>query len=271
MDVTNATRRSFMCTTGAALPAVLASAVAGTRGPTPDETGPLREQIERLSVQLAILEDANAIRGLHHAYGRCLDTGSHEELVSLFAEDAEVRFGGGRFIGRDQGIRRLYVDRLGQGVAGDKSGPVHGFLLDQTQEQDRIEVAPDRRSARARFHCLIQAGARRVSQGSLMEMARLQGQGTAEWWEGGVYDNAYVREGGTWKIWRLDYRPIWQADYALGWSHARPGDIGPFSRTYPEDPTGPDALIVESDRHRAHADVATFRYPHPVTRNLWEA
>jgi len=44
--------------------------------------------------------------------------------------------------------------------------------------------------------------------------------------------------------------PMWQADYALGWSQARPGDVAPFSRTYPEDPTGPDALIVESDRHR---------------------
>ena len=104
-----------------------------------------------------------------------------------------------------------------------------------------------------------------------MEMARLQGQGTAEWWEGGVYENAYVRIDGAWKIWRLDYRPIWQADYALGWSHARPGDLAPFSTTYPEDPSGPDALIAESDRHRPDTRVATFRHPHPVTRSFWQA
>ena len=104
----------------------------------------------------------------------------------------------------------------------------------------------------------------------MMDMARRQGQGTAEWWEGGVYDNTYLRNDDAWKIWRLDYRPMWQADYALGWSQARPGDVAPFSRTYPEDPTGPDALIVESDQHRPDTHVATFRYPHPVTRNLWE-
>jgi hypothetical protein len=270
MDTTNATRRSFLCTTGAALPVVLASAVAGGREPAPDDGGSLTEQVERLSTRLALLEDTNAIRELHHAYGRHLDRGSHEEIVNLFAEDAEVTFNGGRFVGRDKGIRRLYVDRLGQGVAADRSGPVHGFLLDQTQEQDRIEVAPDRRSARARFHCLIHAGARLESRCSMMEMARLQGQGTAQWWEGGVYENAYVRDGGAWTIWRLDYRPIWQADYALGWSHARPGDVAPFSTTYPEDPAGPDALLAESDRHRPDMDVATFRYPHPVTRTLWE-
>ena len=270
MDATNATRRSFICTTGAAVPAVLASAIAGAREPRPDEAGTLREQVERLSLQLAILEDSNAIRGLHHAYGRCLDRGIPEEIVTLFAEDAEVSFNGGRFVGRDKGLRRLYVDRFAHGVAGDRSGPLHGFLLDQTQERDSVEVAPDRQSARARFHCLIHAGARLASPGSLMEMARLQGQGTAEWWEGGVYANAYVRHGGTWKIWRLDYRPIWQADYALGWSHGRPCDIAPFSRTYPEDPTGPDALIAESDTDQSHTDVVTFRYPHPVTRNLWE-
>jgi hypothetical protein len=86
-----------------------------------------------------------------------------------------------------------------------------------------------------------------------------------------VYENAYVRAGGAWKIWRLDYRPIWQADYALGWSHARPRDVAPFSKTYPDDPTGPDALVVDLDRPRPDTDVAMLRYPHPVTRNLWEA
>ena len=139
----------------------------------------------------------------------------------------------------------MYVDRLAQGAAGDSSGPVHGFLLDQTREQDQIEVAPDRRTARARFHCFVHTRARLVSRCSLMEMARLQGQGTAQWWEGGVYENAYLRNGGAWKIWRLDYRPVWQPDYALGWSQARPADLAPFSKAYPDDPAGPDALIAD--------------------------
>jgi hypothetical protein len=263
-------RRSFIWKTGSALSAVLAFAVAGKSKSKSDEAGTLKERVDRLSNQLGILEDRNAIRKLHHAYGYYLDKGIWEEIVNLFAEDGEVYFNGGIFKDKDKGVRRLYTDYFGQGFTRNNYGPVHGFLLDQTQEQDVVDVATDRKSAKARFHCLMQAGAQVVSDLPMMEMARLQGQGILQWWEGGMYENCYVRDGGVWKIKRLDYRAIWQADYALGWAYSKPGYIRPFSKTYPEDPTGPDKLTAPAAEPRLDTGLVAFHYPHPVTGKLWE-
>jgi hypothetical protein len=268
---TNTGRRSFIWKTGAALSAVVASAVTGMSKPRVDENTSLKEQVDRLSNQLGILEDTNAIRKLHQAYGYYLDKGIHEEIVNLFAEDGEVYFNGGIFKGKERGVRRLYVGHFGKSFAGMNNGPVHGFLLDHTQQQDIVEVTPDRESARARFHCLMQAWAQDTSEFPMMELARQQGQGILQWWEGGTYENSYVKEGDVWKIKRLDYRPIWQADYALGWSYARPGCMPPFSKTYPEDPTGPDKLITQAPELGPDTEVVSFHYPHPVTSELWKA
>jgi hypothetical protein len=266
----NTGRRSFIWKTGSALSAVLVSAFAGISKPRSDETGALKEQVERLSDQLGILEDTNAIRKLHHTYGYYLDKGIWDEIVNLFASDAEVYFNGGVFEGRDKGVRRLYIDYFGRGFSGNNYGPVQGFLLDQTQKQDVLAVAPDRRSAKARFHCLMQMAAKVVSDSPMMEMARQQGQGILQWWEGGIYENSYVRDGDIWKIKRLDYRAIWQADYALGWAYARPAYIPPFSKRFPEDPTGPDRLISTETERRRDTEMVSFHYPHPVTGMLWK-
>jgi len=266
----NTDRRSFIRKTGSALSAVLASAVAGISKPKSDEAGALKEKVDRLSNQLGILEDTNAIRELHHAYGYYLDQGIWEEIVNLFDDHGEVYFNGGIFEGKDRGVRRLYIDNFGRGFNGHHCGPVHGFLLDQTQERDTIDIAPHRKSAEARFHCLMQTGVEVVSDSPMMEMARQQGQGVLQWWEGGIYKNSYVRDGAIWKIKRLTYRSIWQADYALGWTYARPGSIAPFSKTYPEDPSGPDRLIAPAAEPELETEVLTFRYPHPVTGALWK-
>jgi hypothetical protein len=267
----NVERRSFIWKTGAALSAVLASAVGGASKPEADENKNLKEQVDRLSSQLGILEDTNAIRKLHNAYGYYLDKGIFEEIVSLFADDGEVYFNGGIFMGKDNGIRRLYIDHFGQGFTGDKNGPLHGFLLDHTQQQDIVDIAPDRKSAKARFHCFMQAEAQVDSEFPMMEMARQQGQGVLQWWEGGIYENFYVKEGDTWKIKKLDYRAIWYADYALGWAYSKPGYIQPFSKIYPEDPTGPDKLITPASKIQPDMEVVSFHCPHPVTSELWKA
>jgi hypothetical protein len=281
-------RRSFIWKMGAVLSAAFASTfagaseLAGLSRPGADESGNLQGQVDRLSHELGMLEDAKAIHKLHQAYGHYLDQGLHEEIVNLFAADAEVHFNGGIFLGRDQGVRRLYLQRFGQGLNAQHEGPVHGFLLDHAQQQDAVEVAPDRKSAKARFHCLVQAWARDTSEYPMMDLARQQGQGILQWWEGGLYENSYVKEGEAWKIKLLDYRPQWQADCAgstaspllacwgrLGWSYARPGNVPPFSKTYPEDPAGPDKLIPAGAVLRAETEVMALRYPHPVTGKLW--
>jgi hypothetical protein len=204
----------------------------------------LRGELERLSFELGRLEDANAIRGLHRAYGRCLEQRLYDDVVGLFADDAEVCFNGGVFVGKGRGIRRLYVDHFGQRFAGANDAPVHGLLLEHPAHQDAIEVAPDRRSAAARFHGLTQMSVPLTAQSSVTEMARQQGQGGMQMWAGILLEVSYVRDGETWKIRRLEYRAVEPADYAPGGALAGTGRVAPFATTYPENPSGPDRLVA---------------------------
>jgi hypothetical protein len=50
------------------------------------------------------------------------------------------------------------------------------------------------------------------------------GEGSASI-EGGLYENDYVLEGGTWKIAALRYHPQYQGDYASGWTNVRGKDL----------------------------------------------
>jgi hypothetical protein len=240
----NPGRRSFIWKTGAAVSAVLASAVAGVSKSSPEHDAGLKSEVDRLSNQVACLEEANAIRKLHQTYESYLDKGMYEEVVSMFADEAEVVFNGGLFSGKDKGVRRLYCDTFRQGLTGRKIEAAPGFEPDPAPLQDVVEVAPDRRSAKAQFRYSMQVGTPVLSDLPLLDMARLQGQGILQWWEGGVHEVSYVKELDAWKINRLEYRVVSKADYRPGRSYAKPISAPQFSETYPGNPTGPDKLIT---------------------------
>jgi hypothetical protein len=229
-----------------------------------DEFQALKKQVEQMSNQVGVLEDVNAIRKLQHAYGYYLDKCLYKEVVDLFADDGEAYFNGGIFKGKDKGVRRLYIDGFSQGFTKGINGPVHGFLLEHFQLQDIVDVAPDRKTAKARFRCFMQAGAHKTSRSPMGEMARKTGS-ALQWWEGGMYENTYVRENGIWKIKILNYRAFWHADYATGWANTRLHYVSPFTETYPKNPTGPDALISPPPTLWPETDVVPFHYAHPVT------
>jgi hypothetical protein len=240
----NTGRRSFMWKIGAAMSAVLASAVPAMSRPRVNNDVNLKAKVDHLSGLLGILEDENAIRRLHRTYETLLHNGVYEEVVNLFIYDGEVSYNGGLFAGRERGVRRLFCDLFRAGFTGKKIEPAPGFESDPALLQDIIEVAPDRKSARARFAYSMQAGTPIISDSQLVKMARLQGQGIIKWWEGGIHEISYVKEGDSWKIKRLEYRVMAKASYAPGRSYARPINVPAFSKIYPADPAGPDRLIT---------------------------
>jgi hypothetical protein len=246
----NSGRRSFLWKTGAAMSAVLASAAAGVSKPGTDQDAGLKGQVDRLSNQLARLEDATVIRRLHQTYESYLDKGMYDEVVDMFADEGEVVFNGGVFVGRDKGIRRLYSGHFSRGCTGKKIEPAPGFELDPAQLQDVVEVAADRKSAKAQFAYSMQVGTPWISDLPLLEMARWHGQGIVQWWEGGIHEISYVKEGDAWKIKRLEHRVLSKANYKPGRSYARPISIPHFSETYPENPSGPDRLIIAQSKVR---------------------
>lgn len=229
-----------------------------------DQLKALQKKVEELSRQVGILQDEQAIRKLHHIYGYYLDKCIYNEVVDLFAEECEVRFMRGVFKGRD-GVRRLYIERFQQRFTQGKNGPIFGFLLDHPQMQDVVDVAPDGNTARARFRALMQAGVHESAAG-----AAVAGFLPRQWWEGGLYENEYVKEDDVWKIKVLNYRPVYHATFEHGWTYTKPQFV-PFyneDNLYPKDPIGPDEIdntpVLWPD-----TDVLPFHYSHPVTGKEW--
>jgi hypothetical protein len=225
----------------------------------------LEKKIEELAHRVGVLEDIHAIRRVQHAYGYYMDKCLYGEIVDLFADDGEVHFLGGIFKGK-AGVRRLYIDRFRRNFTGGTDGPMYGFLLDHPQMQDVVDVAPDRKTAKGRFRCVMQAGLHESAKAPAGQTVTLPKQ----WWEGGVYENEYAREDGVWKIKSLNYRLVWNADYETGWAHTRPRYLAFFTETYPEDPGGPDVIEDNKPVLWPETEVLAYHYPNPVTGKPWK-
>ncbi len=248
----NKGRRLFIWKVGVGMSAVLAAAVPGIAGTRSNSNTNLKSRADRLTKQLGILEDETNIRLLHQSYENFIDRCLYEEVVNLFTNDSEVVFNGGVFKGKNSGIRRLFWNQFRPGLTGKRIDLMPGILPDIGQRQDRVEVSPDRKTARARFTYSIQVGTPIISDSSLVDMARRMGEGIIKWWEGGTYDISYVKDikDGNWKIKKLEYRVQAKTNYRPGRSYAKPFSVSLFSKTYPEDPAGPDKLLREARKAR---------------------
>lgn len=232
-------------------------------GESTGDLSALRMQLGQLANEVGALRDLHSIRKLQHAYGYYLDKCLYDEVVDLFSDQGEVRFMGGVFRGR-AGLQRLYCDRFRRNFTGGRNGPVHGFLLDHLILQDIVDVAPDRASACGRFRCFMQAGSHESRKSAVPHTPR-------QWWEGGIYENTYIHEDGLWKIRILNYRAIYHGLFEQGWAHTPPNFVPFFSKTHPEDPVGPDALMEPAPVLWPDTDVVPFHYTHPVTGRKWQA
>src|SRR5450631_1734309 len=157
----------------------------------------LTARIEKLEHELAIEKDINQIRRVQYTYGYFIDKSQYNEMLDLFSDDGEVWFLGGIFRGKSS-VRRLYIERFQKRFTEGHNGPRYGWLLDHAQLQMVIDVASDRGTAKVRGRSMMQAGQHETSQ--------VAAQGTPRaWWEGGIYENDYVRDNGVWKIKVLRY------------------------------------------------------------------
>jgi hypothetical protein len=222
----------------------------------PDALQALTAEVAKLARRVSLLEDTNAVKSLHYKYGYYIDKCLYREAVDLFSDSAEVRFLNGIYKGK-QGARRLYVDWFQKYFTNGFNGPIRGFLLDHLMLQDIVDVAPDGLSARGRFRCVLQGGCHESMRDPIPNFPQ-------QFWEAGIYENAYVKEEGVWKIKLLNYNMLWQANYAEGWAHSGV-HLAPLTRTFPEDPNGPDELLPQAPQTWPETRVVPFHYDHPVT------
>ena len=236
MSILNKTRRSFLFKMGAGASAALAATTGMARSEAAASAG-------NPALKAALLEEEKALRQLHQAYEQAMDKGLHDEVVAMFAPDAEVVFNGGLFK-HSQGVSRLYRERFRCGKTGIRMPAAPGFELTAEQQRDSVEVSADRRSAKASFPYSIQVGVPFQTESSLAAMARLHGEGVRTWWEGGIYQVTYRKNAaGRWQISRLAYDTLSRADYRTGKSYAQPIVVERFAVRFPEDQQGPDALL----------------------------
>ena len=218
-------------------------------------------QLAALTRQVSMLEDIHAVRTLHFKYGYYIDMCLYDEASELFADDAEVRFLNGIYKGK-AGARRLYCDWFRNLFTKGHNGPVRGFLLDHLQLQDIVDISSDGKTAQGRFRALLLAGQHESKEAPIPNFP-------AQCWEAGIYENLYVKDRGVWKIKRLNYNMLWQADYEPGW--AKSGvHLPPIGKTFPENPIGPDELLPTVPNTWPNTRVVPFHYAHPVTGKTWK-
>lgn len=188
-----------------------------------------RERVERL-------EDEDAIETLQATYGYYFDKGLWSEVADLFAADGSFEYGQrGVYIGKDR-IRRALLLFGPEGLG-------EGRLNNHMQLQSVITVAPGGRTATARW------------QGMIMRAE----PGANGVWGVGIYENAYVKDRGVWKISRLHFYVTALTDYDAGFTRSALRMEGP-SALFP-----PDQPPTEAYRAYPAAYIPPFDFVHPVT------
>jgi hypothetical protein len=122
--------------------------------------------------RLGALEDVNAIRALQQRYARLAGAGKEKKLAALFADPTRASV--------VEHVRSIVVD-------GD----------------DAIEILSDG-TATARVPCIVTTATPIESCGTLVEMARLQGEGVVKRTEHRVLTSSFVKRDGAWKIERAE-------------------------------------------------------------------
>jgi SnoaL-like domain len=204
----------------------------------------LAGEAARLDREIRAIEDENEIENLQRIYGFYVEKGFWSEAADLFTDDGIYEIaGGGLYRGKEH--VRDYLRSL------DDEGPKRGRLYDQMQLMPIVDVAPDGRTARARWRLFAQE----AKYGEFSE------------WGSGWYENDYVKEDGVWKIAHLRsfirmYTPDQEGwgKTALRWPS--------YQAASTVEPDAPSA--IDHAPYPAVPDPA-FHYSNPVTGGTVEA
>lgn len=217
------------------------SAIQSAEPPAPkqrpnDELGRLEAMADLQADKLARVSSLRAIENLQAMYGYYIDKGLWQEAASLFSKDGTWEFGqSGVYKGQASIERGLSL----MGPEGLEQGQLNNYPM----LQPVIHVADDNKTAKGRWRSDV--------------MLAKDGKGE---WGGGVYENEYVNDNGTWKIGKQHYWVTFWADYDKGFTGAGLIPMDPPSTTNPPD--APPTKVYES---LPNTYIVPFHYDHPVT------
>jgi hypothetical protein len=204
-----------------------------------DELGKLEALADEKELQLGRTESVRALENLQAMYGYYIDKGQWKSAAALFSNDGTYEFGqSGVYIGKAHVEHALSL----MGPQGLEQGQLNNYVM----AQPIINVSDDNRTAKARWR-------------SDVELSR-DGKGR---WGGGVYENEYVNDHGTWKFSKLHYYVTFWGDYEQGWA-AKPIPMDPPSTTIPPDQ--PPSVVYQSF---PKLQVVPYHYANPVSHKPW--
>src|SRR5690606_28870538 len=140
------------------------------------------ERLARLDAGVRAAEAVRAVKRLQNSHAHFIDAGLWAEAAALFTADGTFE-SGGKVVRGQQALRRHFMQQAGRGSQGLDEGQLHTHLL----MQPIITLGADGRTAKGTWHELSMRG-------------RFGRHAT---WAGGIYENEYVLEQGTWKISRM--------------------------------------------------------------------
>jgi hypothetical protein len=215
--------------------APIAVADLGATG-NPQSREELAQNAATLAREIGLLNDENEIANLQRTYGFYTDKGFWTQASDLFSADGTIEVGGrGVFVGKPRILQYL----RSQGP----EFPQQGRLFEQMQLQPIIHVAPDGRSAKARWHMFAQEAV----------------SGEYANWGLGLYENEYVKENGAWKIRSLHLYNTMYTPYEEGWGKAALPNPGPLADLAPDRPASVEYAAYPT------VFVPPFHYPNPAS------
>ena len=227
---------------GASMKRVILIGLAFVLMPIAHARNDIEAEIDALTRRIEKLEATRAIKKLQRAFGFYVDRGLWGEAADLFADDGTIEIGlDGVYVGKER--IREYLKRL----HGNHEGLIYGQLNEWVTLQPAVFVAPDGRSATARWRDLGMLG---------------QYKEHAEWRDG-IYENTYVKENGVWKIKSLHLYVNFVAPYEKGWARLKPGEgLAPSETSKSFPPDRPPTAVYKPF---PDVQIPPFQAPHPVT------
>ncbi len=252
-DSKSTTRRRFVkeVAAGSAVAAAAGAFAAGC-SPAGRSTASLESRLEALEKRLRQVEDVQAINRLQYAYNYYVEHMMKQEIIDCFSDSPDVLLDWleGKWKGK-AGVRKYFdVSQV----------PPVGFQHQLMPSAGLITLDPDGMSALGRWYAF---GAMMVP-GPAKEG---QPPSTRRSFINGIYEIAYVREDGIWKILKINWVIPYGVTIPDGW--ITPEDIaGPMLKG-PSGAPGPqiaaDIPMDKNDLRYVTGYIFPYHFNHPVT------
>jgi hypothetical protein len=196
------------------------------------------QRLDALNARITRLEDMNQIERLQRTYGYFVDKSQWTQLSELFSDDATLEIGGkGIFIGK-----RRVLEYMQTAFGAD--GAKEGSLANHMQFQSIPDISADGKTGWIRSRAYV------MSLGG---------------WGLPLYENAYKKENGVWKISRLT-GPFTMYSNWEGWGKNALNNTWPDKFDPPPD-LPPSTIYLTYPAYY----IIPYHYPHPVTGKAFAA